>query len=293
MTNLEKKYFLFPAWVWLFGFLAWFSAEIVNVSTYLGKIDFLGTVVFSLSYYLVQVAIAADIISRKKLSFSGIFLLGLIYGILEEVFYIKNPLFLSALLALGHAAVTITFSYLLVNILNNQEKKPFLSKKGYILAGSYLLVLYIFMAQFMPFAYFDSLLVGLASLLILLFLFMKKTGKTSEEIGASDGLMKKERILIVAVAVLLLFLSRQTYVSIMILLAWFLIKRKRLNSQDLYFFAGSFIIFHLLAAILNKDIPLWKLTTNYPIVFIVGLVLIYFLWQKAKKNEPILIKAGL
>ena len=39
MLFLKSKLLIFPKWVWLYGLLGWFSAEIVTVSTPVNKID--------------------------------------------------------------------------------------------------------------------------------------------------------------------------------------------------------------------------------------------------------------
>lgn len=277
-NNLFLKSFFFPLWVWFLGFMAWFSAEIVTVSTVFDKIDF-GTLIFSFSYYLIQMAIVADIILRKQLSLWGIFLLGLMFGVLEEAFYIKNPLFLTLLLALGHATVTVLFPYLLVNFLIPVEKKPFLPKRGYLLAGAYLLVLYLFMVGFIPFLYLDSLFLSLFLLLVLVLLLIK-FGKGVGEKGAGPGLKKLEKIGIFAGAGLIIALSQQPYLGIMLILIWLLIRQKILSRGDLYLLTVYFLIFHFLGAVLNKSVEPSKMAVNYPLSLIIGLILLFWLWRR-------------
>lgn len=280
-----KQKFLFPKWVWLFGFLGWFSAEVVTVSTVFNKID-LSTFIFSFSYYLVQLAIVADIISRKKLSILGIFLVGLLYGILEEAFYIKNPLFLTLLLALGHSAVTVTFPYLLTNFLVPGEKQPFLSKKGYILAILYLATLYIFMARFIPFIYPDSLILG-SVLMAALLLFIKRSGRT-ESLVVHQGLKGLEMIALIIFASLVTISSQQNYSGVILILVWLVTRGRVVNLPNLYLFTYLFLIFHFLASFINKSIDPSKIAINYVVSLIIGLILIFLLWKKRQYAKDFL-----
>lgn len=280
-----SKFLIFPKWVWLFGFLGWFSAEIVTSSTVFNKID-LGTIIFSFSYYLVQMAVVADIIIRKRLSILGIFLVGLLYGILEEAFYIKNPLFLTLLLALGHSTVTVTFPYFLANFLVHGEKRPFLGKKGYILSIFYLLVLYLFMAKFIPFVYPDSLILG--SLLVIILLFIFKRIKETKSWIAGRGLNKWEKIVLITLASLVIIASQQNYLGVVLISLWLTIRRKVVNSLDVYFFTFLFLIFHFLASFINKSVEPSKIAVNYAASLIVGLTLIFLLWRKGRRTKELL-----
>lgn len=277
-----SKFLIFPKWVWLFGFLGWFSAEIVTASTVFYKID-IGTIIFSFSYYLVQMAIVADIIIRKRLSILGIFLVGLLYGILEEAFYIKNPLFLTLLLALGHSAVTIIFPYFLTNFLIPGEKQPFLGKIGYTLSILYLLALYILMAGFIPFAYPDSLILG--SILVITFLFLiKRFGRVVSPF-INRGLERLEVIALIIFASLLVIFSQQNSLGVILLLVWLVIRGKKVNLSNLYFFTYLFLIFHFLASFINKSMDPSKIAINYAASLIVGLILIFLLWRKRSTNK--------
>ncbi len=272
-----KKIFIFPFWVWVYGILAYISAEIVTSSTPIDKIA-PSTIIFSFSYYIVQVAIVADIITRKRLSLTGIILIGLIYGFLEEAFYIKNPLPLTLLLALGHSAVTITFPYLLVNFLIPGEKQPFLNKFGYVLTAGYLALLYAAMVFFIPFAYPDSLIVSIVALPVL-FLLLKKFGKSG--ISAAISTIKKwEGVAVLILAVFLTIISVQNYLGVMVIFIWLLLRQKAFSRQDLYLISIFFLVFHFLASFLNKSADPAKLWLNYPISFIIGLGLIFFLIRR-------------
>lgn len=275
--------FIFPAWVWFLGFLSWFSAEIVTVSTPLAKLDG-GTIIFSFSYYLVQMAVVADLILRKRFSLWGVFFLGLIFGLLEEAFYIKNPLFLTLLLALGHAAVTVFFPYLLVNFLLPGEKSPFLSKLGYFLALSYLVILYFLMAQILPFVHPDSFLFGLILLLFLFFL-LGKFGQIGGEVGRGEGLLKLEKAAVFLTGVLLVALSQNPYLAVTVVLSWLLWRQSKANFGDLYFFVVLFLLFHFLAAVFNKGVTLEKMAVNYPLTLPVGLIFLF--WLLLGKKEKV------
>lgn len=279
---MKSRVFLFPKWVWILGLLGWFSAEIVTVSTVFNKID-AGTVIFSFFYYLVQLAVIADIIVRKKLSILGIFLIGLLYGILEEAFYIKNPLFLTILLALGHSVVTVTFPYLLTNFLIPGEKQPFLGKKGYILSISYLLILYIVMAGFIPFAYIDSLILGSALLIALIFL-LRKYGRAGS-LATGSGIKKLEQIVLIILVSLAVIVSQQNYLGVILLLIWLVVRNKAINLSNLYFFTFLFLVFHFIASFINKSMDPSKIATNYAAALIMGLILIFLLWKKILRNK--------
>lgn len=280
-----SKFLIFPKWVWLFGFLGWFSAEIVTASTVFNKID-IGTIIFSFSYYLVQMAIVADIIIRKRLSILGIFLVGLLYGILEEAFYIKNPLFLTLLLALGHSAVTIIFPYFLTNFLIPGEKQPFISKIGYFLSILYLLILYALMAGFIPFAYPDSLILGSILVITLLFL-IKRFGRIVSPF-INRGLKRLEMIALIIFASLVIIFSQQNYLGVILLLVWLVIRGKKVNLSNLYFFTYLFLIFHFLASFINKSMDPSKIAINYAASLIVGLTLIFLLWRKGQRTKKLL-----
>lgn len=282
MLNLKKGYFIFPLWVWVFGLLGWFGAEIVTASTNITNINF-GTPIFSISYYIVQLAIVADIITRKRFSLTGIFLIGLLYGILEEALYIKNPFHFTLLLALGHSAVTVVFPYLLTNFLIPGEKAPFLSKKGYILAILYLLVLYILMAGFIPFVYFDSLFLGLISIVILFFL-LKKFSSIGPKLGEEIGLGIKEKFGVISAATLATIISQQNYLGVMVILFWLILRQKKINGRDLRLIIILFLIFHFLASIINKTALPLQMIINYPLSLVVGLVLLILFWRKTQAS---------
>ena len=262
--------------------MAYVSAEIVTLSTPIEKIT-PSTIIFSLSYYVVQAALVADIIVRRKLSLWGIFLIGLIYGILEEVFYIKNPFFLTILLALGHSAVTITFPYILTNFLIPGEKKPFLDKKGYVFAGGYLLILYTVMAGFIPFAYPDSLILGIA-LLLALFSLLKKSGKPSTT-AAMSGIKKWEKAIVPILAAFLTVISGQNYLGVMVVFIWVLLRQKVFNRQDFYLSAIFVLVFHFLASIFNKSANQSGLSPNYLFSLVTGILLIAWLWRTSKQYQ--------
>lgn len=220
----------------------------------------------------------ADIITRKRMSLLGVFLIGLLYGILEEAFYIKNPLFLTILLVLGHSAVTVTFPYLLSNFLVPGEKQPFLSKKGYILAIIYLIILYSIMAGFIPFAYLDSLILGFVSVVTLILLIQRFYQAQSPTPG--PGLSKPEQILLIILASLVTIVSQQNYLGVIFILIWLVIRSKKVNFSNLYFFSYLFLIFHFLASFINKTMDQSKIAINYPVSLIVGLILLFLLWRK-------------
>ena len=258
--------------------MGWFSAEIVTVSTLFNRID-LSTVIFSFSYYLIQLAVVADIILRKKLSILGIFLIGILYGILEEAFYIKNPFFLTLLLALGHSAVTVTFPYLLTNFLIPGEKRPFLGKIGYILSILYLLILYVLMAGLIPFAYPDSLILG--SVLIIMLILIKKYGQVGKLV-AGLGLKHLEKTVLIILASLIVVFSQQNDLGVILILIWFVIRGKMMNLSNLYFFTYLFLIFHFLASFINKTMYPSKIAINYAASLIAALTLIFLLWRKRR-----------
>lgn len=223
----------------------------------------------------------ADIIVRKKLSLVGIILIGLIYGFLEEAFYIKNPLPLTLLLALGHSAVTIFFPYLLINFLIPGEKKPFLNRFGYILAIVYLVILYTAMFFFIPFTYPDSLLVGIVALPILL-LFLKKFGK-SGTVAVISTVKKWEKVTVPILAAILTVVSGQNYLGVMVVFLWVILRRKALGTQDLYLATIFFLGFHFLASIFNKSAYQTGITFNYFVSLTVGVFLLIWLYRAVRQ----------
>lgn len=278
MLYIKPKFLLLPNWVWLYVLLGWFSAEIVTVSTPLNKID-IGIIIFSIPYYLLQLTIVADIIARKKPSFLVIFLIGLLYGIFEEAFYIKNPPLATILLIFGHSAITVTFPYLLVNFLIPEEKQPFLGKIGYILIISCLAILYIVMAGFLPFANVVSLILGIL-LTVIILLAIKAFWKTGAELGSGKGFSKKEKFAVLIVASLATVLTKQNYLGVIIVFLWFIARQKTANFRDIYLVTILFLIFHYLGSIFNKSTDPAKLWINYPASLTAGLIMLLLLWRK-------------
>ncbi|MCL4385599.1 MAG: hypothetical protein M1326_04705 [Cyanobacteria bacterium] len=273
---------ILPKWVLLFGILGYFAAEIVTASTPINKYN-IGTPIFSFSYYIIQLAVVADLILRKKLSFLGIFILGLIFGLLEEAFYIKNPLILTILLPIGHAAVTVLFPYLIVNLLSKQEKKPFLSRNHYAFFGIYLAFLYVYLGFSLPFPYIDSLIFSLITLPVLIFL-LYKTGTKNPTISNSK-INKKEWGALIAISVFFMALMQQNFSAVFVLLVWFILRGKQLSKHQLLFAGSLYIIFHYLFTVFNKTGVRANLFINYPLAFIMGALIIFLLFKKTKDKS--------
>ncbi len=274
---MKQKFFIFPFWVWMFGILAWFSAEIVTVSTIFTQIN-VGTPIFSFSYYMIQIAITADLILRRRLSFLGIVIVGLIFGLLEEALYIKNPLPLTLLLALGHSAVTVTFPYLLINFLIPEEKRSFLNKKSYAIMLGYLAILYILMSFFLPFVYIDSLIAALI-LLVILGVCLKKFDQSGPVLGTGLGIKKSEGLIVTVLALAVTIISQQNYLGVIFVFLWLIARRKVLNTPNVYFAVSLFLVCHFLLSFINKATTVSKIAVNYPVVLVVALILLILLWK--------------
>ncbi len=274
---MKQKFFIFPFWVWMFGILAWFSAEIVTVSTIFTQIN-VGTPIFSFSYYMIQIAITADLILRRRLSFLGIVIVGLIFGLLEEALYIKNPLPLTLLLALGHSAVTVTFPYLLINFLIPEEKRSFLNKKSYAIMLGYLAILYILMSFSLPFVYIDSLIAALI-LLVILGVCLKKFDQSGPVLGTGLGIKKSEGLIVTVLALAVTIISQQNYLGVIFVFLWLIARRKVLNTPNVYFAVSLFLVCNFLLSFINKATTVSKIAVNYPVVLVVALILLILLWK--------------
>lgn len=123
---------------------------------------------FTFLFYGLHLAIIEDLDIRYKLNYPGIFLTGMIYGVLEEAFFAKTffypslPDFGTYGRAMGintiwalfgtffHGLITVTLTFVIVDILMpRQNDKPVLSKWHYIGFISYLLVV-----CYIPFFFF-------------------------------------------------------------------------------------------------------------------------------------------
>jgi hypothetical protein len=139
-----------------------FNPEVISTSTPPLEYFSLTSLIFMIMYYGLQLIIIEDLVVRFGLGYGAIFLLGLIHGVLEEGFYCKTffypaiefPAYGRVLginvvwavwITLLHALITVILTFAIVDtIIPRKTDRPVLSRIGYVLVVSYLvLVCYI------------------------------------------------------------------------------------------------------------------------------------------------------
>ncbi len=135
--------------IFLFSLISYFGAEILTGSTSVeGILKYPISAIEGIIFYGFQVSIIADISIRFKLNFGTIYLLGLIYGILEEGFALftmestaTHTLWLSLIglnvtwtiyIMLFHAIITVCSTIVIVHIISEDTlREPFLNATTY------------------------------------------------------------------------------------------------------------------------------------------------------------------
>jgi hypothetical protein len=144
----------------IFVVIAHFNPEVLTGSTKIEGYFTLGNFLGML-FYGLQVAIIADIAARYRLGWRAIYLLGLVYGILEEGFAVMtmesptSPGFSHLLRILGlnvtwtiyimifHATISVLASIMIIRLIwPERVSKPFLRMKHYVVSCAVLAVIY-------------------------------------------------------------------------------------------------------------------------------------------------------
>ena len=161
--NTQLKHYSLSATIMLIAVLSFFGVEILTGSTSVeGILQYPLSFLSGLAFYGFQVTIIADISVRYNLKLGTIYILGLIYGILEEgisIFTMEttstHKLWLTAYglnltwtiyVMMLHAVVTVmTTLFILKVIWPSRLQNPILSRNNYIIIIPIIIILYYFM----------------------------------------------------------------------------------------------------------------------------------------------------
>jgi len=177
----------------LFSIISYFGAEIMTGSTSVeGILKYPISAMEGMIFYGFQVSIIADISIRHKLNLGTIYLIGLIYGILEEGFALftmestaSHTLWLSLIglnitwtiyIMLFHAVITVCSTIVIVHIISKDTlREPFLNASAYAIMVPSLGIIYY---TFIQSSLMADRVPDLTSLLILLLVAMIILGVT-------------------------------------------------------------------------------------------------------------------
>ncbi|GEM_PF-2487233 len=140
---------------------AW-NAEAVSMGTFPYEFLHPANIFVTFMYYALQLLIIEDLYSRFKLNYRGLFLMGILFGLLEEgvltlTFYIPATEWLkpgygrvfgintvwATFLTFFHAVYTVTLTFLIIDRFFPRNSNPLLNRRAYSIVLAYLLVLYI------------------------------------------------------------------------------------------------------------------------------------------------------
>jgi hypothetical protein len=146
-----------------------FNAESLSTSTppYQWVLGAPLTILVTFMFYGLMLLVIEDLVSRYSLDYRKLFLIGLIYGILEEGFLaLTNELPDQGFVGFGryyglnvpwailtseiHAIYTVVLTFIIVDLIVPREKSgPVLSKWQYVPVLSYLAILYLFVPNYL------------------------------------------------------------------------------------------------------------------------------------------------
>lgn len=196
------------ATILLIACLSFFGAEILTGSTSVeGIFQYPVSFLMGLGFYGFQITIIADISSRYNLKLGTIYILGLIYGILEEgisIFTMEatgaHKLWLTAFglnltwtlyVMILHAVVTvITTLFILRVIWPKKLQNPILSKRNYMIMVPVIMLIYYFLMVASISAGRVPGILPVILLILLLFVLIFAAWKNSQ----IERMRKKERI---------------------------------------------------------------------------------------------------
>lgn len=137
------------------------NAEVVSMGTFFYEFAHPSNIFVTFMYYALHLLIIEDLYSRFKLTYRDLFLIGVLFGLLEEgvltlTFYIPATEWLKAgygrffgintvwatFLTFFHAVYTVTLTFMIVDRFFPRSTTPVFSRKTYVPALAYLLVLY-------------------------------------------------------------------------------------------------------------------------------------------------------
>ena len=120
------------------------------------------TILVTFMFYGLMLLVIEDLVSRYSWDYRKLFLIGLIYGLLEEGFFaLTNELPAHGFVGFGrylglnvpwtivtseiHAVYTVVLTFMIADLIIPREKTgPVLSKKQYVPVLAYLALLYLF-----------------------------------------------------------------------------------------------------------------------------------------------------
>ncbi len=161
--NAKSRRYSLSVTILLIAVISFFGAEILTGSTSVeGILQYPLSFFLGLAFYGFQVAIIADISARYSLNLGTIYILGLIYGVLEEgiaIFTMEttstHKLWLTAYglnltwtvyVMMLHAMVTVITTLFILRVLwPKRLRSPLLSRSNYIMIIPITIVIYYFM----------------------------------------------------------------------------------------------------------------------------------------------------
>lgn len=158
--NKSSTHYSLPVTILLISGISFFGAEILTGSTSVeGILQYPISFIMGLVFYGFQVTIIADITSRYSLKLGTIYILGLIYGILEEgisIFTMESTsthtLWLAAYglnltwtlyVMLLHAVITVITTLFIMNVIWPERlQNPVLTKRNYMIIIPVTIIMY-------------------------------------------------------------------------------------------------------------------------------------------------------
>ena len=185
--NTQLRHYSTSTTILLIAGLSFFGAEILTGSTSVeGILQYPLSFLSGLAFYGFQVAIIADISARYSLNLGTIYILGLIYGVLEEgiaIFTMETTnthiLWLTAYglnltwtiyVKMLHAVITVITTLFILRVLwPKRLQNPILSRNNYIIIIPITVVIYYFM---MVSSISDGRVPGIMPVIILILLII-------------------------------------------------------------------------------------------------------------------------
>jgi hypothetical protein len=312
--NAKLTHYSLSITILLIAVLSFFGAEILTGSTSVeGILEYPLSFFSGLAFYGFQVAIIADISARYNLSLGTIYILGLIYGVLEEgiaIFTMEttstHKLWLTAYglnltwtiyVMMLHAMVTVITTMFILRVLwPKRIRNGILSRSNYIIIIPIIMVLYYFMmASSISAGRVPGIMpVLILILLIIILIFAAWKNSILVRMGKKEILNNqlKYGILIPFAAGMIIpfvlgnrlfiLLIPETLGLLFLLVYLFQYFNKfdtlvNMNRKSLWVFSSLILIIMLIGGSFNRTIP------SDVVAIIVSVILILFGYMKVRK----------
>lgn len=278
--------------VLLIALLSFFGAEILTGSTSVeGIIQYPVSFVASLAFYGLQVTVIADLTIKFRLHVRTLYIIGLIYGILEEgiaIFTMESTsthtLWLSIYglnltwvfyVMVLHSVVTVLTTLLIIRVISPVRlETPILSRGGYILIMPVTAVIYYFLMKSSIFAgrvpgLIPVLMLVLLLLILILAAILSAKGTASHFENESQTSKISSLIVIPFAAAMIIpfiignstpvLLALETLMIFLLLIALYGYFRKfgtitSLDRRSLWTYTSSILIVMLVGGYFNRTI---------------------------------------